>query len=57
MSDKSNELKETMKKVRIASTRFFEQFVAVKNMGGYKYVFIFGMALKIKKLSVPPLCL
>jgi MoaA/NifB/PqqE/SkfB family radical SAM enzyme len=56
MPDKSIELKEIMKKVRRASTRFFEQFVAVKNKGGYKYVFIFGMALKIKKLSasLPP---
>jgi hypothetical protein len=34
MSDKSNELKKVMKKIRRASTRFFEQFVAVKNMGG-----------------------
>jgi hypothetical protein len=36
------------------SSKLFERLFAVKNMGGYKYVFIFGIALKIKKLSVPP---
>jgi MoaA/NifB/PqqE/SkfB family radical SAM enzyme len=54
MPEKSNELKETIQKERRASTRFFEQFVAIKNKNGEKYIFIFGKALKIKKLFAPP---
>jgi MoaA/NifB/PqqE/SkfB family radical SAM enzyme len=50
---KSNELKETMKKIRRVSTRFFEQFVAIKNKNGEKHIFIFGKALKMKNLFFP----